>query len=626
MEPKLVRRWFETCEQAGVSVVLLNGYGPTETTVTCSMHAVQKSDAFEEFIPIGKPQSGVLIRILDDTYGMVKHGDQGKIFVGGRGVAQGYCKDPDRTADSFKQLSNLCANFGDESFDRFYNTGDYGYWNEEGLLMFVGRKDEQIKFRGNRVEIAYVETSINAHPQVTHCFVFHQTNEHAEQLIAVVAFTENKSDSGSLMNSLKSFVNEKIAKHHQPTIFIEITEVPLTHSGKPDRDRLRKEIIENDAIDLGGDIAQSPGKDGIASILAATLGKNLDSLDLNLSFQDNGADSLLTMVAQSKIERAICRELPLGLLNAKRPIREVLSEIESGVAWSASPVQVVSDAGKDAPFILVGHNYFGDPNMRNLWPGLAKDFTILALVCDNRLQEWLRNNPSSGMESYAAEFVQSVSKAVGTGPVFGLGTSWSAWLVWHVCTQLCSAGTDVKGVLIGEPALFAIENGFVKDLRKSGTSSEHQKLTQMERFERSLYDYSPKLSATLYRLLRAGIRAGMGFNPFFSSLGKLTEIGDVQWIQFHLEDSDGRRHIGTLLKGVLAKQKLTQSYVQKADFPMLLFHRRAFKAEYIFWSKLTRNSDQFSSQAVPVAHHSELMLSTEIVETWVRRFAKKYVA
>lgn len=621
MEPKLVEKWFEACEQAGVSVVLLNGYGPTETTVTCSSHVVRKSDAFKESIPIGKPQSGVLIRILDEDFGLVGHGEQGKIFVGGRGVSLGYCNEPRRTADAFKSLKHLVANFGEESFERFYNTGDFGYWDEEGLLRFIGRKDEQIKFRGIRIEMGYIETNILKHPEVSHCFVFYEKNELAEQLIAVVAFSDHSPSSVHPMSSLQAFVEENIAKHHQPTSIIEITEVPLTHSGKPDRAEIRKHILDRDAIDLGVDPARSSDRDKAASIFAATLGKNIDSLDFNRSFQFNGADSLLTMVAQTKIEQAIGRELPIGLLNVKRPLREVLDEIEAGVEWKASRLQVVSDAGLEAPCILVGHNYFGDPNMRNLWPGLAKDFTILALMCDEGMQKWLSNNPNSGMESYAAEFVESVLDVAGSASVFGLGTSWSAWLVWHVSVQLSAAGANVKGMMIGEPELYARESDFVKNLRKQlSTSGDHYTPSNWERIEHAFCRYSPKASGTYYSFLRGVIRARMGFSPFASVAGEWTELGEVGWVQFHLEDSAGRGRIDKLLNGTLSNQKLTQAYVDLADFPILLFHRSAFKSKFMFWSNLTGKSAQFQCQPVPALQHAELMLSTEIIERWIKQY------
>lgn len=621
MEPKLVEKWFEACETAGVSAVLLNGYGPTETTVTCTTHKVQKSDAFKGSIPIGKPQSGVLIRILDEDFGLVRHGEQGKIFVGGRGVSLGYCNEPRRTADAFKSLKHLVANFGEESFERFYNTGDFGYWDEEGLLRFIGRKDEQIKFRGIRIEMGYIETNILKHPEVSHCFVFHEKNDLAEQLIAVVVFADPCSSSGHPLNSLKAFVHENIAKHHQPTSIIEITEVPLTHSGKPDRAEIRKQILDRNAIDLGVHPTRSSDRDKAASIFAETLGKNIDSLDFNRSFQFNGADSLLTMVAQTKIEQAIGRELPIGLLNAKRPLREVLVEIEAGVEWKASRLQVVSDAGREAPCVLVGHNYFGDPNMRNLWPGLAKDFTILALMCDESMQEWLSNNPNSGMESYAAEFVESVLDFVGSASVFGLGTSWSAWLVWHVSVQLSAAGANVKGMMIGEPELYARESDFVKKLRKQlSTSSDHYRPSHWERIEHAFCGHSPKAAGTYYALLRGVTRARMGFSPLASTAREWTEMGEVEWVQFHLKDSAGRGRIDKLLNGTLSNQKLTQAYVDMADFPILLFHRSAFKSKFMFWNKLTGKSTQLQCQPVPALQHAELMLSTEIIERWIKQF------
>ena len=78
--------------------------------------------------------------------------------------------------------------FNEEEFSTFYDTGDLGFWSDEGLLMFVGRNDEQIKFRGHRVEIGFIENQILKHPGVTHCNVFHEKGKAGEELIAAVAF------------------------------------------------------------------------------------------------------------------------------------------------------------------------------------------------------------------------------------------------------------------------------------------------------------------------------------------------------------------------------------------------------------------------------------------------------
>ena len=630
MDNHLIKKWFEQCKTSPNNIQLINGYGPTETTVTCSLHQVQECDAQTESVPIGKPQQGVVIRIVDEWYRLVPKGQKGKILIGGRGVSAGYRNEPERTAIFFKQLNHLKVRFNEEEFSTFYDTGDLGFWSDEGLLMFVGRNDEQIKFRGHRVEIGFIENQILKHPGVTHCNVFHEKGKAGEELIAAVAFDKQleQGNGEDAMASLQVTVNEKVAGHHRPTALIEIKEVPLTHSGKPNRVLIRNQILAKRQVGSENALKQETKFERLAAVFANVLGKNLSSLDLNLSFKDNGGDSLLGMVAQTKMERELGQELPLMLLQTPKSLKNVLGDLDGFVAEKKSNfgVRMVSDRGPGVPVIIIGHTYHGEPNMRNLWPGLARDYTIIALSCDESAQEWLANHEGTGLESYAAKFAHAALDMIGPNPVFCLGTSYSAWLVWHVSLLLSQAGADVRGGMLGEPELYAAKTDFTNTLRSKHTMNGQRGIpTSKNGMLRKMAQRFPEVTDPCYKIIRFGFRIGMGLHPVGNSSTALKSISEPEWLRFHFENPEGRARVAPFLKKLLSRQKLSDELTKSAVFPLIIFHRWGFLEDYQFWKSLTANPEQVQFQAVPVAHHQELMLSTEIIEVWVRKFIDKHL-
>ncbi|MGD1863716.1 MAG: amino acid adenylation domain-containing protein [Phormidesmis sp.] len=135
---------------------LYNEYGPTEATVGCMIHRFDASDAALS-VPIGKPAMGSEIYLLDERMNLVLEGDVGEIFIGGPGLARGYFNRAELTVERFVVWEGR----------RLYKTGDLGRWRADGVLLYLGRCDRQVKIRGHRVELGEIEAAVAAHPQVT---------------------------------------------------------------------------------------------------------------------------------------------------------------------------------------------------------------------------------------------------------------------------------------------------------------------------------------------------------------------------------------------------------------------------------------------------------------------------
>ena len=131
---------------------IMNGYGPTEATISCTMAVITDS----KNITIGKPASNVRAHMLDQHNNILPMGALGELTICGAGVGAGYIGLEDMTRERFILVDGLPA----------YKTGDLAQWTPEGMICFRGRKDNQVKLRGLRIELDEIEAVINSFPDV----------------------------------------------------------------------------------------------------------------------------------------------------------------------------------------------------------------------------------------------------------------------------------------------------------------------------------------------------------------------------------------------------------------------------------------------------------------------------
>ncbi|MGZ5601855.1 MAG: amino acid adenylation domain-containing protein, partial [Methylobacter sp.] len=141
-----------------------NAYGPTETSVCASFHRVDPQADYRQRIPVGAALPNLAIYVLDDVLNQQPVGVAGEIYIGGVGVAQDYVNAPELTAASFVSLPQLCPT-------TLYKTGDLGCWNEVGQLEYLGRKDQQVKVSGYRIETAEVAYALRQFPEIEQAVV-----------------------------------------------------------------------------------------------------------------------------------------------------------------------------------------------------------------------------------------------------------------------------------------------------------------------------------------------------------------------------------------------------------------------------------------------------------------------
>ncbi|GIJ59532.1 non-ribosomal peptide synthetase [Virgisporangium aurantiacum] len=200
-----VRRWFDLF---GAGPRITNLYGPTETTINAAYHVVdRRPDDGARTVPIGRPAAGATLVIVDD-----------ELLIGGPGLSPGYLDDPERTAAAFRWHEG----------QRLYASGDVVRRRPDGALEFVGRRDDQVKVRGHRVEPGEAEAVLRGHPDVEHAAVLPDGNR-------LVAYVQVRAGSGA---DLRAYLDERLPEYLVPARVHTVAVLPLTAAGKVDRSRL----------------------------------------------------------------------------------------------------------------------------------------------------------------------------------------------------------------------------------------------------------------------------------------------------------------------------------------------------------------------------------------------------
>ena len=213
-------------------VRFMNLFGPTEVTDTCTWYEIDRKFDEDDLLPIGKSCQNKDCFLLDEEDKLItKPEELGEICMRGSGVAYGYYNDPERTAEVFVQnpLQNRYREI-------IYRTGDLGRYNQDGDMVYVCRKDLQIKHRGRRIELGEIEAAAASVDGVnTVCCVYDQKKE------KIVLFYTGKISSKDLNACLKDILPDYMV----PGKRVQMEELPHNLNGKTDRKRL-KELMEED--------------------------------------------------------------------------------------------------------------------------------------------------------------------------------------------------------------------------------------------------------------------------------------------------------------------------------------------------------------------------------------------
>jgi len=208
-----------------------NGYGATECTIYSSLHAYHAESLMQADVAIGRPIVGEWMHVADERGDPLPPGEIGEIVIGGNGVALGYIDRPALTAERFVPDGRPDAEPG----ARAYRTGDLGRLRSDGVFVFHGRADRQIKLRGHRIELGEIEAAVRTLDGVADAVLAVRSDAGRERLIAYVTV---KPSANVTLQRMQSAVARLLPPTMIPEDLAVVDAIPLTPNGKIDHDAL----------------------------------------------------------------------------------------------------------------------------------------------------------------------------------------------------------------------------------------------------------------------------------------------------------------------------------------------------------------------------------------------------
>jgi len=279
---------------------LWNMYGPTETTIWSTVSRITDSASP---ITIGRPIANTRVCVLDANDRAVPIGVVGELCIGGEGVARGYRNRPDLSAEKFVVLDTPSG-----SAERLYRTGDLARFTSDGQLMFIGRRDHQVKVRGYRIELGEIEAVLAGHEGIRECTVIVREDAPGDQRL--VAYLTVAHGFEFDVDAAKVELRKRLPEYMTPSAFMVLDALPLTPNGKIDRAALPRHcaVVRSAGIDRAADL-MNPAQRRVAQIWKDLL--SVDHVGLTDNFFDLGGHSLLLVKLHARLKAEFGIDFPL---------------------------------------------------------------------------------------------------------------------------------------------------------------------------------------------------------------------------------------------------------------------------------------------------------------------------
>ena len=421
------------------SVSVCNLYGTTETQRASGYHVVGDDDLHgrdgtvpRSVLPIGRGMadgSQVLVRGPDGR--PAGFGEVGEVWMRSPHLSAGYLDQPELTADRFVAVDGRQA-------DRAYRTGDRGRYRADGVVEFLGRRDEQVQLRGFRIETGEVRAALLAHPEVEDAAVVVRPGP-PPRLVAYVVPTEREEppDPGSLRTTVQTALPAPMV----PSDFVVIERIPLSPAGKLDVAALPDPSTRREGGTTGG-------RDELEQRLAGWFAVVLDRDDVGIhdNFFDLGGYSLLATQLFATIEAETGRRIPVATL-FEAPTVASLAQVLRGDGHRSKRTSVVAiqPEGTQVPFFYVAPYMIGVVELARLGDELGPDqplFGIQPQGLDGR------HPIHTTIEEMATHYISELRSIQPVGPYRLGGHCSGSWVAFEMARQLEASGDELDTVVL----------------------------------------------------------------------------------------------------------------------------------------------------------------------------------
>ncbi|MCK8673824.1 non-ribosomal peptide synthase/polyketide synthase [Rhodococcus sp. HM1] len=289
---------------------LHNLYGPTEAAVSITYRQAAPGDTGS--VPIGVPQWNSKVYVLDSRLNPVPDGVPGELYLSGVQLARGYHGRVDLTSDRF-----VADRF--EAGERMYRTGDLVYW-QGGELVYIGRTDFQVKFRGQRIELGEIEAALLDDDAVISAAVLVVDTATGEQLVAYIVPGAPESFD---LDRARQALSRKLPTYMMPSAIVVLDAFPLNASGKLDRKALPAPVFEAREFRA----PSTPVEQIVAGVFADVLG--IDAIGVDDDFFELGGNSLVATQVVARLGAALDAAVPVRALFEATTVEALAARLES---------------------------------------------------------------------------------------------------------------------------------------------------------------------------------------------------------------------------------------------------------------------------------------------------------
>ncbi|MBJ7417301.1 MAG: amino acid adenylation domain-containing protein, partial [Niveispirillum sp.] len=347
-------------------VRLWNVYGPTETTIWSTARQVNATSQTptEGVEPIGGALANTSLYVIDSTRQLAPLGVAGELCIGGDGLALGYLRRPNLTADHY-----IPDPFSVTGGARLYRTGDLVRQTAAGTFQFLGRTDYQVKIRGYRIELGEVEAALREHPAVKDCVVLAREDRSGDKRLA--AYLVVHDGAASDVPTLRAYLSTKLPDYMVPNAFVTLAGLPLNPTGKIDRRALPAPVIDPTVRPAPLVVPERGIEARIAAVWRQVLGR--ESVGVDDNFFDLGGHSLLLTQVHEALRPDVGKPFPLVTLFQYPTIRRLGTWMTDGLAQAIPPHtdQPQDKAGREIAIVGMAGRFPGADDLERFWANLC---------------------------------------------------------------------------------------------------------------------------------------------------------------------------------------------------------------------------------------------------------------
>ena len=304
---------------------LFNAYGPSEASVYATVHQLCEQRAENNRAPIGSPASNTRLYVLDNSNQPLPVGVPGELYIGGIGLARGYLHRPDLTGEAFVNNPFSSAEDRLSGYDRLYRTGDLVQWLDNGELLYIGRKDQQVKNHGFRIEPGEVERCLETIEGIRQAVVMPRSRQatpadktvHYDYLVAWYLAEQPLEET-----TLREQLSQKLPAYMVPAAYVPVDHFPVTVNGKLDTKALPEPQlhITDDYV-----APTNATETRLCQLWQSAL--VVEQVGIHDNFFHLGGDSLLAIRLCQQISNDLSLDAPVALLFRYPTVAELAPQL-----------------------------------------------------------------------------------------------------------------------------------------------------------------------------------------------------------------------------------------------------------------------------------------------------------